>query len=113
MTLRNLPAFACQKSIGIAAATLAARMHLLPMLPALPSAGFCCVNSRSASNLSHSDTLRRMDLELIAAGRRTQWLRWARRHGFDDIRIRIFPTLRNAVKELSLELELSVCPKES
>lgn len=36
-----------------------------------------------------------------AAGRATEWHQWAEAHGFDNRNIRLFPTLRSAVRELS------------
>jgi len=39
---------------------------------------------------------------LNAAGRATEWRNWARSRGFAGNRIRIFPTLRKAVRELSV-----------
>ncbi len=40
-------------------------------------------------------------IELSAAGRATEWGNWAKSRGFSHQRIRIFPTLRQAVRELS------------
>jgi high affinity sulfate transporter 1 len=41
-------------------------------------------------------------VELSAAGRATEWANWAKSRGFSNQRIRIFPTLRQAVRELSV-----------
>ncbi|MGB8617760.1 MAG: SulP family inorganic anion transporter, partial [Pseudolabrys sp.] len=41
-------------------------------------------------------------IRLNAAGRATEWRNWARSRGFAGNRIRIFPTLRKAVRELSV-----------
>lgn len=40
-------------------------------------------------------------ISFSAAGRATEWRLWAERKGFDDQRIRYFPTLRQAVRDLS------------
>jgi high affinity sulfate transporter 1 len=42
-------------------------------------------------------------ITLNAAGRTTEWRLWAERRGFDSRRVRFFPTLRQAVRELSKE----------
>ncbi len=41
-------------------------------------------------------------IRLNAAGRATEWRNWARSRGFAGDRIRIFPTLRQAVRDLSV-----------
>ena len=41
-------------------------------------------------------------IRLNAAGRATEWRNWAQSRGFAGNRIRIFPTLRQAVRELSV-----------
>ena len=41
-------------------------------------------------------------VRLNAAGRATEWQNWARSRDFAGNRIRIFPTLRQAVRELSV-----------
>ena len=41
-------------------------------------------------------------VRLNAAGRETEWKKWARSQGFAGDRIRIFPTLRQAVRHLSV-----------
>jgi high affinity sulfate transporter 1 len=41
-------------------------------------------------------------IELSAAGRATEWGNWAKSRGFSIQRVRIFPTLRQAVRELSV-----------
>jgi hypothetical protein len=38
-----------------------------------------------------------------AAGRATEWRRWMLARGFHDERIRLFPTLRQAIRELGDE----------
>lgn len=43
------------------------------------------------------------NIGLNAAGRATEWRLWADKRGFDGRRIRFFPTLRQAVRELSEE----------
>ena len=47
-------------------------------------------------------TLETRGIRLNAAGRATEWRNWARSRGFAGNRIRIFPTLRKAVRELSV-----------
>ena len=45
---------------------------------------------------------------LSAAGRATEWANWARTRGFGTpSRVRIFPTLRQAIRELSVSGELN------
>jgi MFS superfamily sulfate permease-like transporter len=41
-------------------------------------------------------------IQLNAAGRATEWRNWAQSRGFAGNRIRIFPTLRQAVRDLSV-----------
>ena len=41
-------------------------------------------------------------IELNAAGRATEWKNWTKTRGFPNFRIRIFPTLRQAVRDLSV-----------
>ena len=41
-------------------------------------------------------------IELNAAGRATEWKSWAKTRGVPNFRIRIFPTLRQAVRDLSV-----------
>jgi high affinity sulfate transporter 1 len=48
-----------------------------------------------------SDALEERGISLYAAGRATEWEHWAKGRGFAGSRIRIFPTLRQAVRELS------------
>jgi MFS superfamily sulfate permease-like transporter len=48
-----------------------------------------------------SDALEVRGISLYAAGRATEWEQWAKARGFAGSRIRIFPTLRQAVRELS------------
>ena len=47
-------------------------------------------------------TLETRGIRLNAAGRATEWRNWARSRGFAGDRIRIFPTLRQAVRDLSV-----------
>ena len=47
-------------------------------------------------------TLETRGIRLNAAGRATEWRNWARSRGFPGDRIRIFPTLRQAVRDLSV-----------
>ena len=47
-------------------------------------------------------TLETRGIQLNAAGRSTEWRDWARSRGFAGNRIRIFPTLRQAIRELSV-----------
>lgn len=47
------------------------------------------------------ETLRLRGVDFNAAGRATEWRHWAQARGFDERRIRQFPTLRQAVRELS------------
>jgi len=47
--------------------------------------------------------LKARGISFDAAGRATEWRVWAERKGFDDQRIRYFPTLRQAMRELSAE----------
>jgi MFS superfamily sulfate permease-like transporter len=47
-------------------------------------------------------TLEARGIRLNAAGRATEWQNWARSRGFPGDRIRIFPTLRQAVRDLSV-----------
>jgi high affinity sulfate transporter 1 len=46
--------------------------------------------------------LEERSIELSAAGRATEWSDWAKSRGFSNQRIGIFPTLRQAVRELSV-----------
>jgi len=45
------------------------------------------------------DVLASRGILLEGAGRRTEWLRWAEKHGFGDEAPMIYPTLRRAVRE--------------
>ncbi len=45
--------------------------------------------------------LRQRGVGFNAAGRATEWRQWAQARGFDGGRVRLFPTLRQAVRELS------------
>ena len=47
-------------------------------------------------------TLETRGIRLNAAGRATEWRDWARSRGFPGDRIRIFPTLRQAVRDLAV-----------
>ena len=47
-------------------------------------------------------TLETRGIRLNAAGRATEWRNWARSRGFAGDRIQIFPTLRQAVRDLSV-----------
>ena len=47
-------------------------------------------------------TLETLGIRLNAAGRATEWRNWARSRGFVGNRIRIFPTLRQAIRDLSV-----------
>jgi high affinity sulfate transporter 1 len=47
-------------------------------------------------------TLETRGIRLNAAGRATEWRNWARSRGFPGDRIRIFPTLRQAVRDLAV-----------
>jgi len=47
-------------------------------------------------------TLETRGIRLNAAGRATEWRNWARSRGFEGNRIRIFPTLRQAIRDLSV-----------
>ena len=47
------------------------------------------------------ETLRLRGIDFNAAGRATEWRQWAQARGFDEGRIRLFPTLRQAIRELS------------
>src|SRR4029078_10390570 len=47
-------------------------------------------------------TLETRGIRLNAAGRATEWRNWARSRGFEENRIRIFPTLRQAIRDLSV-----------
>ena len=48
-------------------------------------------------------TLETRGIRLNAAGRATEWQNWARSRGFAGDRIQIFPTLRQAVRDLSVQ----------
>jgi MFS superfamily sulfate permease-like transporter len=47
------------------------------------------------------ETLRAREIGFNAAGRATEWHQWAKARGFDKRSIRMFPTLRSAIRELS------------
>ncbi len=47
------------------------------------------------------DTFRARNVDLNAAGRATEWRHWAEKRGFEHHRIRVFPTLRQAINQLS------------
>jgi MFS superfamily sulfate permease-like transporter len=47
------------------------------------------------------DTLKERGIDLYAAGRETEWEQWGKARSFSRSPIRIFPTLRQAVRELS------------
>ncbi|HEX2840856.1 SulP family inorganic anion transporter [Hyphomicrobium sp.] len=51
--------------------------------------------------------LRARGIDFNAAGRATEWRNWAERRGFEEQRIRLFPTLRQAIRELSSERKAS------
>lgn len=46
------------------------------------------------------DALHARDITLNGAGRATEWRRWMQERGLDDVRIRLFPTLRQAIRDL-------------
>jgi hypothetical protein len=48
-------------------------------------------------------TLNARGISVNAAGRATEWRLWANKRGIVDGRVRFFPTLRQAVRELSKE----------
>lgn len=48
-----------------------------------------------------ADTLDARAISLNTAGRATEWGLWAERRGFEGHRIRLFPTLRQAIRDLS------------
>jgi high affinity sulfate transporter 1 len=50
-----------------------------------------------------SDALKARGIGFNAAGRATEWRLWADKRAFDRQRVRFFPTLRQAVRELSEE----------
>jgi high affinity sulfate transporter 1 len=52
------------------------------------------------------EALRLHGVDFNAAGRATEWRHWAQARGFDERRIRLFPTLRQAVRELSADQSL-------
>ncbi|WP_072396035.1 SulP family inorganic anion transporter [Hyphomicrobium sp. CS1GBMeth3] len=47
------------------------------------------------------DALNARGIDLNAAGRATEWRLWMQARGFEEPRIRLFPTLRQAIRELS------------
>ncbi len=47
------------------------------------------------------EALRLRGVDFNAAGRATEWRHWAKARGFDGGRVRLFPTLRQAIRELS------------
>ncbi|WP_334146026.1 SulP family inorganic anion transporter [Hyphomicrobium sp.] len=51
--------------------------------------------------LEAEDALDARGIRLNAAGRATEWGGWAQSRGFEGRRIRLFPTLRQAIRELS------------
>ena len=50
-----------------------------------------------------SAALKARGIGFNAAGRATEWRLWTDKRGFDRQRVRFFPTLRQAVRELSEE----------
>ena len=50
------------------------------------------------------EALNARGVEIAAAGRATEWLDWGRARGFVKSKVRMFPTMRRAVKELSSDL---------
>jgi hypothetical protein len=54
------------------------------------------------AGLSVAAQLERKGVQFVAAGRRTEWEKWAERRemNIEDWKVRVFPTLRAAVKEL-------------
>jgi high affinity sulfate transporter 1 len=68
-------------------------LDLLP-IPSIDATGLLTI-------LEVIEALRARGIDFNAAGRATEWRNWAQARGFDEKRIRIFPTLRQAVRELS------------
>jgi len=52
-----------------------------------------------------ADVLDARGINLNAAGRATEWGLWAKGRGFEGHRIRLFPTLRQAIRDLSGKTE--------
>ncbi len=52
-----------------------------------------------------ADALEPRGIMLNAAGRATEWGLWAKGRGFEGYRIRLFPTLRQAIRDLSGKTE--------
>ena len=50
-----------------------------------------------------ADVLRARGISINTAGRATEWQQWAKKRGIESHRVRFYPTLRQAIRELSGE----------
>lgn len=94
----NAPYFKREVLAAFRAAGLSTRCVLLDMLPItlIDATGLETVRELAEELQLHGAVL-------VAAGRQTEWRLWAERHKFDAEfhKVRIFPTLRAAIKEFS------------
>ncbi len=79
-------------------------LDLLP-IPSIDATGLLTV-------LEVVEALAARGVDFNAAGRATEWRHWAEARGFDERRIRLFPTLRQAVRDLSAADQSPLSKKE-
>lgn len=70
-------------------------LDLLP-IPGIDATGLLTV-------LEVVEALGARGIAFNAAGRATEWRNWVQARGFDEKRVRLFPTLRQAIRELSAD----------
>jgi MFS superfamily sulfate permease-like transporter len=98
ITFFNAPYFKRELMRAVGEAGPGLRNVVLDMLPvtSVDATGLLTVTELVS-------TLGARGIALNSAGRATEWRQWAESRGFEGHRIRFFPTLRQAVRELSEE----------
>ena len=96
ITFFNAPCFKREITKAADAATPGVRHVVLDLLPVstIDATGLMTI-------LEVVDALREHGISFNAAGRATEWRQWAETRGFDKQSVRLFPTLRSAIRELS------------
>ena len=98
ITFFNAPYFKRELMRAIDESGAGLRHVVIDLLPVstIDATGLMTVTELSAA-------LKARGIGFNAAGRATEWRLWADKRGFDRQRVRFFPTLRQAVRELSEE----------
>jgi high affinity sulfate transporter 1 len=97
ITFFNAPYFKRELMLAVDRGELNLRHVVIDLLPvaSIDATGLLTITDAAS-------ILEARGIELSAAGRATEWANWAKSRGFSNQRIRIFPTLRQAVRELSV-----------